>query len=577
MAGRTLDVETLIAPHLLAKEISSNWQEWSNARSQWITSVKETRNYVYATDTTTTSNKTLPWANSTTTPKLCQLYDNLKANYSYALFPQSQWHKWKGNDPESKEKAKYVQAYMNDRLYGSGFEKTVDRLVDDWVLTGNCFATVEYVSDYTTLPSGEVVPNYVGPRLVRISPYDIVFNPIAANFSEAPKIIRSLYTLGEIHKMVEDGDESKKEVFTKILENRSKVGESRDRLDKDDGFIADGFSSLSEYYNSGLVEILTFYGDIYDQDNNEFKPNREVVVLDRAYVIKDEPVASWLGTAPVFHSSWRSRPDNLYGMGPLDNLVGMQYRIDHLENLKADVFDQVAFPILKVKGSVEEFEQKPGERIYMGEEGDVAYLNVDVTALNADMQISILEQKMEEFAGAPRQAMGFRTPGEKTAFEVQTLENAGSRIFNNKAAKLEKEFIEPILNAMLEAARRNAMQATRVESVDERSGSSMFLEITMDDLQGEGRIIPVGARHFAERAQRLQNISQFTQIKAQDQSIGVHISGKRIAELMAEEMNEPELYKPNVAIEEQVETQQVAQDVQTDAMEQEQVKMENGL
>jgi hypothetical protein len=41
-------------------------------------------------------------------------------------------------------------------------------------------------------------------------------------------------------------------------------------------------------------------------------------------------------------------------MGPLDNLVGMQYRIDHLENLKADVFDLIAFPPLKIKGYVED-------------------------------------------------------------------------------------------------------------------------------------------------------------------------------------------------------------------------------
>ena len=48
-------------------------------------------------------------------------------------------------------------------------------------------------------------------------------------------------------------------------------------------------------------------------------------------------------------AGWRPRPDNLYAMGPLDNLVGMQYRIDHLENLKSDVFDQIAYPILKIR------------------------------------------------------------------------------------------------------------------------------------------------------------------------------------------------------------------------------------
>ena len=35
---------------------------------------------------------------------------------------------------------------------------------------------------------------------------------------------------------------------------------------------------------------------------------------------------------------------------------------------------------------------------------------------------------MEEMAGAPKEAMGFRSPGEKTAYEVQRMENAASQV-----------------------------------------------------------------------------------------------------------------------------------------------------
>ena len=142
-------------------------------------------------------------------------------------------------------------------------------------------------------------------------------------------------------------------------------------------------------------------------------------------------------------------------MGPLDNLVGMQYRIDHLENLKADVFDMIAHPIAKVQGFVEDFSFGPGEKIYVGEDGNVEFMRPDTTALNADTQIAILENKMEEMAGAPRQAMGIRTPGEKTAFEVQTLDNASSRVFMNKVSYFERNFLEPLINDMLELSRRN--------------------------------------------------------------------------------------------------------------------------
>jgi|TARA_R100000084_G_scaffold108987_1_gene73409 hypothetical protein len=568
--GTTLDFESIMEPHQLAAEISNQWHEWNNYRQGWIQEKKELRNYIYATDTSTTSNAKLPWSNSTTTPKLCQIYDNLKANYTAAIFPNSNWMRWEAEDKAAArdEKRNVIQAYMENKVRQSQFEVTMDRLIDDYILFGNCFATVEHLTDYTEV-NGEQVVDYVGPNLVRISPYDIVFNPISSDFKSSPKIIRTLMTLGDAKKVIPEED------FNKMLNLRTQVG-SADEVHKADGFVADGFSNIQHYYGSNYVELLTFYGDIYDVDSGEFKENRMITVADRAYIVSDEEIPSWLGSAPIFHSGWRSRPDNLYAMGPLDNLVGMQYRIDHLENLKADVFDQIALPVLKIRGEVEDFEYAPGERIIMGEEGDVAPLVPDATALNADFQIQNLENKMEELAGAPRQAMGIRTPGEKTAFEVQTLQNAAGRIFQNKAAKLEKEFIEPILNSMLESGRRNLDEADTIRVLDDEFNATIFKSITKEDITAKGKIIPVGARHFAERAQRVQNITQMLQLKA-DPTVGVHLSGKKIAEIVAYELGEDELYGENIAVEEQLETQRASQDAEAQNQEELQVAAESGL
>jgi len=568
--GTTLDFESIMEPHQLAAEITNQWNEWNNYRQGWIQEKRELRNYIYATDTRTTSNGKLPWSNSTTTPKLCQIYDNLKANYTAALFPNSNWMRWEADSREGATlvKREVIQNYMENKVRQSNFETTMDRLVDDYILFGNCFATVEHVVDYAEV-DGEQIPQYVGPNVVRISPYDIVFNPVSSDFESTPKIIRSLMTLGDAYKIVPEDQ------FSKMLNNRTQVGSS-DEVHKADGFVADGFSNIQNYYGSNYVEMLTFYGDIFDAETNELRKNRMITVVDRAYIISDEEIPSWLGTAPIFHAGWRSRPDNLYAMGPLDNLVGMQYRIDHLENLKADVFDQIALPILKIRGDVEDFEYAPGERIIMGEEGDVGPLVPDATALNADFQIQTLENKMEELAGAPRQAMGIRTPGEKTAFEVQSLQNAAGRIFQHKAGKFEKEFIEPILNAMLESGRRNMDQGDLVRVLDTETGALIFTTITKDDITAKGKLVPVGARHFAERAQRVQNITQMLQLK-QDPSIGVHLSGKRIAELIAYELGEQALYGENIAVQEQLETQRSAQDAEAQNQEELTVAAEEGL
>jgi hypothetical protein len=581
MAGTTIDIEGVIDPHTLAVDISSRWTSWNNARSEKVKEWKELRNYVYATDTRTTSNNKLPWSNSTTTPKLTQIADNLHANYFAALFPQKRWFRFEATDSEGDVKIKrdIIQAYMQNKLRQSDFVNTTSKLINDYIQYGNCFATVDYQRKITEFEDGERVVNYVGPKLVRISPYDICFNPIAAEFADTPKIIRSILTLGEVQRMVETSPDKDymEGVFNKMLGNRGAAKGNEIDVNKSEGFVADGFSNLTDYYESDYVEILTFYGDIYDTDTGKFMNNRVITIVDRSYVLANEENPSFLGRDPIFHVGWRDRPDNLYSMGPLDNLVGMQYRIDHLENLKADVFDQIAYPVLKIRGDVEDFDFEPNARIYLGDEGDVGYLVPDATALNADFQIQNLEAKMEMMAGAPREAMGIRSAGEKTAFEVNQLMTAAGRIFQHKTAHFERVFLEPILNAMLEVARRNMDYEDTAKVLNEDTGLYFFTQITRDDLRSNGKIVPMGARHFAERAQRVQTLTTMFQVKASDPSVASHLSGKEFARLLADELGEPALFGENIAVAEQLETQKVVTEAQVEFEAEQEEMAEQGM
>lgn len=566
MVGTVLDIRNVISSDNLAVEIANKWREWTELRRPWVEEKKELRNYLYATDTKTTGNAILPWSNTTTTPKLTQIMDNLHANYFATLFPQQKWMRWEASDRSSNIRAKrdVIQSYMENKVRQSDMVNTCSDLLYDWIQYGNCFATVTWEDNYTIKTGGDLVVNYVGPRVVRVSPYDIAFNPTASSFYKTPKIIKSILTLGEIKRMV-DADPKNAYlagVLNKMVGARAAIRTSDATFDKSEGYTADGFSSIQQYYGSDYVEVLTFYGDIYDYEQNQLWTDRVITVVDRAYIMDNQENPSWLGFAPIFHAGWRPRPDNLYAMGPLDNLVGMQYRIDHLENLKADVFDQIAYPIMKIRGDVEDFDFAPGARIYMGEEGDVGYLQPDGTALQADLQIQLLENKMEEMAGAPKQAMGIRTPGEKTAFEVQSLQNSASRIFEHKTAHFERTFLEPILNAMLEISRRNMNMSDTIRVMDDASGALLFREITKEDITAKGKIVPVGARHFAERARRVQNLTQLYQVKAGDPSVAAHLSGKEFARILAEELGEPKLFGENIAVAEQLETQQASQEAE---------------
>lgn len=572
MSGKTVDVMDMITPDILGLNIANKFQTWETLRNVKIAQWKEITEYIFATDTTVTPNSKLPWSNKTTIPKLCQIRDNLHANYMATLFPKSKWLEWQGDDEESntKDKRETIEQYMNYVIDRNQFYDTCSRLVYDFIDYGNVFVMPEWY-DGTNVIDDRTQVGYVGPILKRISPLDIVFNPVSPTFEEAPKIIRSLVSMGEVKAMLEaeSADEDEKEIANSIFQYMKDLRHNMTNMSytvtcKDRIFQIAGFTTYQAYLESNEVEVLTFYGDIWDEETNKLYKNQVIKVVDRHKVIYNKPNKTFFGTAPIYHCGWRLRPDNLWAMGPLDNLVGMQYRIDHLENMKADCFDLIAYPPLKIKGYVEDFKWAPMEKIIVGDDSDVEMMSPDVQVLQCDNQIAILENKMEEMAGSPKEAMGFRTPGEKTAYEVQRMENAASRIFQNKIGYFERQIIENVINAMLEMARRNITKQT-IKIFDNDMKFDSFMDLTAYDITGNGRIKPMAARHFAEKAQIVQNLNNFLGSPAgQDQMVSVHFSGEKLAKAW-ECLLEIEPYKivqPYIRLMEQAEAQKLSQAAQ---------------
>jgi hypothetical protein len=384
-------------------------------------------------------------------------------------------------------------------------------------------------------------------------------------------------SLGEVKEMLErlSNDENREEYeelwkYLKNIRSNARSFEG-DFVERDAIYQMQGFTSFRDYLQSEFVEILTFYGDMYDMDNDVFLKNHVITVVDRHKILGKKPNPSFFGYPPIFHLAWRKQQDNLWGMGPLENLVGMQYRMDHVENMKADIYDLITFPVQKVKGFVEDYVWQPGEKIFVSEEGDVEMVAPDVNALNANFEIQNLERLMEEMAGAPREAMGFRTPGEKTKYEVQRLENAASRVFQNKIKQFEEQVIEPLLNAMLELARRNMTGVTSIRVFDDDFGLATFQSLTVQDITGVGRIKPIAARHFAEQAELVQNLTNLTQSNLWP-TVQPHFSGIKLSRIVEDVFNLTD-YKvviPYIALAEQADAQRQAQALQ------EQVAMETG-
>lgn len=554
----------------LADEISMLVQQWNNGRSQWLERVKEVTEYVYATSTRETTNVKNPWSHSTHIPKLTQIYDNLGANYSAALFGRRDFFDFRAGDRESstKNKTQGIVTYLRNKHEYSGFFPEMKKCLNDWVRTGNCFVRLDYVVETVIDPigGGDII-TYEGPKATRISPYDITFDYTARSFEESPKAVTAIMTRGELLRKIENSvDEYDQEQVEKALEFYSILaGWSRAEINKHVQFNNDGFSDYANHVTSGRVEVMDFMGDIYDPLEKKLYKDQLITVLDRRFIIRRQRMDNYQGFGKIYHSGWRKRPDNLWAQGPLDNLVGMQYLINHLENARADGFDQMLAPDRVLVGQVEIEHDGPITNYYIDDgNGSVNNLAPDGTVLQADTQIHLKELQMEAYAGAPRQAMGIRTPGEKTAFEVQQLMNAAERLFQNRIEDFEQEFVNPVLEGELELAVKNISGYDVAKTIDDDLGVEMFMEITKEDLTARGLLIAQGASYFERRARLSQELAAFSQILAGDPEMKLHYPAKARAQLWEEVLGFEQfnLYKPFGAIEEQLELMEVKQAAQ---------------
>jgi hypothetical protein len=513
MSDKIAELTSMMQPDDPAAWVTFLWDKYNSNRRGKIEEWKEVRDYVFATDTSTTTNSTLPWKNTTTLPKLCQIRDNLHANYMSALFPNDDWLKWQGYTMEDslKEKAAKIEAYMSNKTRIGGFRTTISKLLYDYIDYGNAIAYPSFKAEYKEMPDGTLVPDFIGPVANRVSPLDIVFNPLADDFKGTYKIVRSVKSIGELKKLA--ATEPDNAFWEAAVERRQVIARMMgaytiEEFDKAVGYSADGFGNMYEYFQSDYVEILEFYGDYHDKTTGEVTTDVVITVVDRATTVREVKMPTWYAGSPHVHAGWRARPDNLWSMGPLDNLVGLQYRLDHLENLKADAMDLIIHPPLKVIGEVEEFVWGPGIEISIDEGGDVLEMVTNMNNIfGANSEMQLIEDRMELYAGAPREAMGVRSPGEKTAFEVDQLSSAAGKIFQQKINHFEVELLEPLLNKMLEIAQRNLDVTDTIRIADDDIGAEIFESVTANDITANGKIRPIGARHFSKQSQDLRNLS----------------------------------------------------------------------
>lgn len=515
MPLKTFDIRTYIQDNTdpLARSIVDKYTTWLDAKQGWEVNYRAGLQYLFATDTSNiTDLQQSQYSSSTHIPKLTQVRDIVTTYYLESLFSLDDYVQWRGLSLDDMviSKCNAINDFVKQMLDEGDFKQVVSKLVEDYFDAGNAFAMPVWRVD-----KDDNGTYWEGVVAQRIDPLDIVFDPTVKNFKDTPKIIRTVLSMGDLKVLAEAGDDVMKKAFEAMKKQRDDIRAihtNGDEIVNNELEIA-GFSSLDTYLLSDTVELLTFIGTMYDCVNDKLYKDKKITIVDRSIILQIEDMEGICNNNYIFKAGWRDRKDVLWSMSPIENLLGMQYRIDFLENKKADVYDYVANPVIIKKGEVSCPEVlAPGAEYDCDRDSDVRYLIPDTTILSADNQVGIYENRIEMYAGAPREAAGFRTPGEKTAFEYAQLMNASSRIFNRKIQKFEHEIFEPLINACFQLyLKRKAGQQVSIRTWDYDNDIPNVITINIDELRGQGSLKAVGTTYYADKAQVAQNLQMLGQ------------------------------------------------------------------
>jgi len=118
---------------------------------------------------------------------------------------------------------------------------------------------------------------------------------------------------------------------------------------------------------------------------------------------------------------------------------------------------------------------------------------------------------------------------------------------------------------MLETAKRNLDTADLIRIMDDDIGVVEFMSIEKEDITAKGKLVPMGARHFAARNQLIQNVMGIFNGPIA-QIIAPHVSSIALAKLMEEALGlqKFQLISPNIAVTEQAQTAATTQQAEAD-------------
>lgn len=485
-----------------------------------------------------------------------QAVEAIAANFVQGCMPNEDWFNVMGRTPDDDSASKYMAALLKWQYFRSGRRAKISQAIKKACIFGVVPIGMFWKEEMRSIPDmgkhaenlgqfaadheagmnpelpgmpTKKVRKYDGPDMVVGNIFDFVEDRNPNDKNSSLQIIRSHKTRDYLNRM------NKPDPITgyRLFEGTEDLHESTVDTETSDGLVRQVNASMGLQDNpKDKVELLEFHGD-FEVEGQSF-PNHVMVIANRQKVIRFEPNPYYHGKSPWTLFSLYPDPQDLYGKGVIEPVLGLQDGINCFFNQGIEARALAINPKLEIVNDglfdIDSMEDIPGAIYLVNQANSIRPIQIPDTGGFANDQIGFMSSQFNDVTGALRasDAMG----GNPSATLTNAVQNQINARFGETIRHIEQTLLIPMLDVDIELNQQFMDEELWIRVVepsqqniktDPMTGQPISFDpvgpapmrIAPDDIRGDLDIYPVGAAWVANTAQRVGQMIQATQMIAQ--------------------------------------------------------------
>ena len=529
----------------LASYVLSRYEIFQNARSEvedsWLEcwakylNTPETEGYLKSSALKRVGDVEVNWRHRLSSGKAYEAVETVLGYLMSATFPNRDWFGVEpvvpaAVDEDNLQVARLIKKHLTNKLDESGFKSQWATFLRVLTITGTAVMAIPWRTEYNnrrvrsktvdpatgeeTYIAEEVAYNvYDAPKLEVLSNFDVYVDPTVGDPNEGDFIRKFTKTKAELLQLIDEGvyDFPKEDVLKISSDNGWDLSNThKHTLKTFEGIDTQPWSP------SELVELIEFWGDVYDNETGECIKD-QVVTLLNGEVIAWEDNPFWCGK-PFIIGTYSKTGNSPYGFGGVQPVLGMLHELDIVTNQRLDNLELAINNMWTLRSDgvlqPEEVYTEPGRVLLVGDHGDLQPLTQQNQAWAVTYQeAGLLEQSIDKSFGTGNYiSSNQQRSGERvTATEVAAVREAGGNRLSTVHKHIEETALIPFLAKLFSLVQQFTIAPVTVRVAGDGADEYNYFELEPTDLNMQVKLRPVGSDNVIERREYVQSRLEFVQ------------------------------------------------------------------